>query len=108
MAASEKQLGTLHARVATALDEQVQGYIEVELNAAGEQVQRLIRPSPALLGAAIAFLKNNNVTADADENTALKTLRDTLQAKRKKSASASALDEAAMAYATSVGGGSLQ
>ena len=59
MAASTKTLGSLHELVAQALAEQVQGYTETD----DEGNERVVRPSPAVLGAAIAFLKNNNITA---------------------------------------------
>lgn len=94
MAANDKTLGLLHEKVAVALAEQVDGYTVVE-----DDVEKVIRPSPALLSAAIAFLKNNNITADAADNAALRELSDALSARRKKKLPQAALDEAATHYA---------
>ena len=75
MAASDKTLGALHAAVATALTEVIQG-TEVE----GVRV-----PAPApYFGAAIAFLKNNNITADVTTNDELSALQKALADKRHK------------------------
>lgn len=99
MAASDKQLGRLHLVVAEALTEQVVGYEEESEDGSVKKV----RPSPALLGAAIAFLKNNNVTADATDNAQLRELGEALAARRKKRIPQAALDEAAEQFATSQG-----
>lgn len=96
MAASDKVLGTLHEKVAHALAEQVDGYTVIE-----DEVEKVVRPSPALLSAAIAFLKNNNITADAVDNAALRDLSEALSARRKKKIPQSVLDEAAEQYAFS-------
>lgn len=96
MAASDKVLGKLHEAVASALQEQVEGIMDGEVR---------IPPSPALLGAAIAFLKNNNITADAAENAALRNLNEALKARAKKKLPQQALDEAANTYALSLGAG---
>lgn len=104
MAASEQKLGTLHELVADAFIDQVTGFTET-----GEDgKERVMRPSPALLGAATAFLKNNNITADATQNEALIGLSKALQARRRKQLPQQALDEAADTFARSVGGSSLQ
>lgn len=99
MAASEKKLGALHEAVASALTEQVEGYTEQT-----EEGERFVRPSPALLGAAIAFLKNNNVTADAEENEALRDLGNKLKERRSKKLPQAQLDAAAEEYAAHFGG----
>ena len=103
MAASDKTLGALHQKVAAALTEQVEGYEETVYDKEGEPQVNLVRPSPALLGAAIAFLKNNNITADATENEALKDLSSKLAARRRGKIPQSALDEAADAFAAHSG-----
>ena len=104
MAASEKTLGDLHEKVAKALTEQVEGYEEPVLNEEGEEVAtKLVRPSPSLLTAAIAFLKNNNITADPEQNEALATLNKRLAEKRKGKANQLDLDAAADRYAASQG-----
>jgi hypothetical protein len=104
MAASESTLGDLHEAVANALSEQVKGYTEL----GDEGQERVIRPSPALLGAAIAFLKNNNITADAEDNEALKNLTAKLKERRNKRTSQASLDAAADDFANRFGGGHLQ
>lgn len=100
MAASDKVLGDLHEAVATAFAEQVKGYTEVS----EEGKERIVRPSPALLGAAVTFLKNNNITADVEGNAALRTLNDNLAARRNKRIPQAALDAAADAYSERFGG----
>ena len=57
---------------------------------------------------ATAFLKNNNVTADAEDNEALRDLGKALQARRKKQMPQAALDAAADMYATQMGEGLIQ
>lgn len=109
MAASEGKLGELHEAVATELKEQVVGYDEPILDQEGnEQGVRRVRPSPALLGAAIAFLKNNNITADAEDNEALRELGAKLKDRRSKRIPQASLDAAADAYAERFGGGLMQ
>jgi hypothetical protein len=104
MAASEQKLGDLHEAVADAFAEQVKGFVEQ-----GEDgVEKVVRPSPALLGAAVAFLKNNNITADATQNEALVGLSKALQARRRKQLPQQALDEAADSFSRSGGGSALQ
>lgn len=104
MAASEKVLGELHEQVAKALTEQVVGYTETLEDGSS----KLIRPSPALLGAAIAYLKNNNITADAEDNEALRELGAKLKERRSKRIPQASLDAAADAYAERFGGGLMQ
>lgn len=104
MAASEQVLGELHEAVTTAFVEQVKGFVEQD----DEGRETVTRPSPALLGAAVAFLKNNNITADATQNEALIGLSKALQARRRKQLPQQALDEAADTFARSVGGSALQ
>ena len=104
MAASDKVLGNLHAAVANALAEQVAGVTETD----AEGNERLVRASPALLGAAITFLKNNNITADVENNAELRELSEALAARRKKKIPQATLDEAAEAFSMSQGGFSLQ
>lgn len=103
MAASDKKLGTLHEAVADALTEQVQGYITTELKADGEPIEIVVKPSPALLSAAIAFLKNNNITADAEDNAELRDLSAALKARQKKRIPQTALDAAAEDFANRFG-----
>jgi hypothetical protein len=108
MAATEKVLGDLHKAVAMALTEQVAGLKVQELNAEGEPVEVLVRPSPAVLSAAIAFLKNNNITADAEDNAALRELGLALKARQKKRIPQERLDEAASLFAERFGDSPMQ
>ena len=109
MAASDKTLGALHQKVAEALTEQVEGYEEPVFDSEGEaKGTKMVRPSPALLGAAIAFLKNNNITADATENEALRDLSKKLADRRRGKIPQAALDEAAETFATVHAGGLMQ
>lgn len=104
MAASEKKLGALHEAVADALTEQVRGYTVTKEDGAEE----VVKASPALLSAAIAFLKNNNITADAEDNEALRELGNALKARRKKQLPQAALDAAALDYTRQMGGETIQ
>ena len=83
MAASDIQLGELHGLVARSLTARLEG---------GEF-------TAAELGAAISFLKNNGITADASDNAELKALGETLAARRKKKLPQAMLDEASAAFA---------
>lgn len=100
MAASDRQMGELHKAVATELFAQVVGIDEPQEDGS---IKR-IRPSPAVLSASIAFLKNNNTTADVEDNAALRDLGAALKARSKKKLPQAMLDEAAESYATSMGG----
>lgn len=71
--ASESALGELHAAVAGALTNVIQ---------ATDKETGVSLCTAAHLGAAIAFLKNNNITADPDTNKGLTALRDAIQRKR--------------------------
>lgn len=107
MAASAKTLGDLHEKVAAAFAEQVEGYTE-EVERGDKVVEVKVRPSPALLGAAVAFLKNNNITADPETNAALSQLSEKLAARRKGKISSASLDAAADEYAQRHGMGLMQ
>lgn len=98
MAANAKTLGELHEAVAKALSEQVEGYTEQT-----DDGERLVRPSPAVLGAAIAFLKNNNITADPETNEALRDLNTKLADRRKRKIPQASLDAAANDFAERFG-----
>lgn len=86
MAASDKALGELHGLVARSLTARLEG---------GEF-------TAAELGAAISFLKNNNITADATDNVELRALGDQLAARRRKKIPQNVLDEAAEAFGASM------
>ena len=99
MAASESALGDLHKELAVALTQEVKGVIVTDDN--GSRVVR----SASMISAAVAFLKNNNISCDPTENEELANLGKALAARRKNRASISqvALDEAADSYAASMG-----
>lgn len=65
--ATEDELGHLHATVARGLRAALEG-----------------EPTAAVFGAAIAFLKNNNITADPTRNSDLLDLQDKLVQRRKE------------------------
>lgn len=100
MAASDKTLGRLHEAIAKAFLEQAEGYTETDGNGA----ERVIKPSPALLGAAVTFLKNNNITADVEGNQALRDLGEKLKARRNKTIPQASLDAAAETFSERFGG----
>lgn len=71
MAATDKALGELHAAVARALVRAIDGYTDADGNR--------INPTAAELGAAITFLKNNNITCVATDDNALGELQRKLE-----------------------------
>jgi len=99
MAATEEALGVLHKELAIALTQEVKGIVVKD-----DEGTRVVR-SASMIGAAVAFLKNNNISCDPSENAELTNLSKALAARRKGRAaiSQSALDEAADQYANSVG-----
>lgn len=83
--ASEGVLGELHAAVAAALVNVIEA----------EDANGIPICTAAHLGAAITFLKNNNITADPDTNAGLAALRETLKNKRADSKARMAGNKAA-------------
>lgn len=87
MAADEKVLGDLHTAVATALidavkPKQIPGYFDEET---GEEVPGdSLGPSPAMLQAAIKFLKDNEITCEPAKDNALGELEQIIAERRKK------------------------
>ena len=93
MAASDTELGELHKVLAQQLKVAI---VKEDVTA-------------AILGVTVAFLKNNNITADAVHNAELDGLKDALQARRTKGKlSRAALEEAAKAFEDASGGGLVQ
>lgn len=79
--ASETELGNLHALVASTLASRIAAPLrEGETIIPGTEG---LAASSSDIQAAIAFLKNNNITADADTNDGLRALREQLDARRK-------------------------
>jgi len=79
--AKETELEKLHAEVAKILTKQVSAEMEMEIE--GEAVL-ISTASPALLGQAIKFLKDNNITADPETDENLTELAEVLEKKRKQ------------------------
>lgn len=94
MAASDKDLGELHSAVAVALKNVITNGVPTENGTAPAP--------PAYLGAAIAFLKNNNITADLTKNEDLQDLQNALN-KRRSRLTPEALQDAAREFAASNG-----
>lgn len=84
MAATEKALGNLHSKLAEVLIEaldgtELEGYEDPDT---GEIVaSSKIPPSASIMTVAAKFLKDNEITADVEQNDQLQSLRDKLTAK---------------------------
>lgn len=81
MAATDKTLGKLHEQVAQTLTEMVTIREVTEVDKDGEAHVRVEHPSPSALAVAVAFLKNNSITADIATDAATKELSDKLAAR---------------------------
>lgn len=92
--ASEKALGDLHAAVAMSLANAISAPRYTDEGEAINGTEGTM-VSAAVLSAAITFLKNNNITADADTNEGLKGLKDQLEARRKDRKAAMAGNQSA-------------
>lgn len=92
-AASDKDLGALHRVVANGLK-------AVIVDGQGKDEDgNPIPAAPAFYAAAIAFLKNNNITATLSGNEELTKLGEALKARRTKRVNPQALEAAAEEYA---------
>ena len=105
--ASEAKLGELHGAVADLLTETIRNGVVVGVSEAGQPI-RATAPA-AYVVAALAMLKNNNITADPGANTALSGLEQALAAKRANgkmaiNARAQALEEAERQLERDLGG----
>lgn len=101
--ASEEDLGHLHGAVARLLTDVVDNGVVVGVNDEGPV--RATAPA-AYVVAALAMLKQNNITADPATNAALSDLERKLTAKRqdaKRSLSADALADAAFSLEKDLG-----
>lgn len=81
--ASEAALGELHGAIAEGLTDVIRNGTVLDVKEDGTEVRTTA--SPAFFAAGIAFLKNNNITADPNTNEGLKGLTDQLANKRKAS-----------------------
>lgn len=82
MSASENILKELHAQLAQELLDIVRNGVPVfdkEGNEAGTR-----KATAAELSVAVAFLKNNEITADLNDSDATRELREALEARRRK------------------------
>lgn len=84
MAADSNALGALHSQVAGVLSDMLRPREEPIFDKEGNDTGkvRMIYPTAAEISAAVTFLKNNNITADADHNEELKKLRDAMEARQ--------------------------
>lgn len=89
MKANESKLSDLHGAVAQVLTAQItHKEAEVELNMDGEEVptgNEVYTASPAVLAAAIKFLKDNQITCDIEVDTNMNNLRESLAKKQRHS-----------------------
>ena len=83
MSASDATLKALHEAIARELLDIIQNGVAVEWDESGDELVRR-KPTASEFTAAIAFLKNNNITADLDDSDATKALREALEARRKR------------------------
>lgn len=91
MTASTDELGVVHQQLAALYKQLLQPREEVIvvggevlLDEDGKPRTRTVYPSAAELAAANAFLKNNNITASAQSNDALKELQELMEKRRTK------------------------
>lgn len=82
MSASESLLKELHAQLAQELLAIVRNGVPV-LDKEGTEVGTR-KATAAELSVAVAFLKNNEITANLDDTDATKALREALEARRKR------------------------
>lgn len=93
--ATEAKLGDLHGAVTDLLTEVIRNGKTIGTDESGEPI-KATAPA-AYVVAALALLKNNNITADPSTNEGLRTLQEQLAARRKtgkSSLGADALQEA--------------
>ena len=89
MKATEPKLATLHGAVAHVLTEQINHRApELEFDENGHHVETgemVYDCSPAVIAAAIKFLKDNQITCEVESNQEMSSLRDALSKKQKHS-----------------------
>ena len=83
MSALDATLKALHTAVAENLLDLITNGVPTQWDEEGNETARRKATAPEFQ-AAIAFLKNNDITANLDETEATKALRDALEARRKK------------------------
>lgn len=87
--ANEKKLGDLHGAVATVLNAQITHQVEeTAFDEEGSEVptgEFVYTAQPAVIAAAIKFLKDNQITCDAEVDENMNNLRESLNKKQKHS-----------------------
>lgn len=89
---SENELGELHGAITRGLTEVINQGELVDIKEDGTEVRKTA--SAAFFMAGITMLKNNNITADASTNEALKDLEATIAARRHRGKARMSLKEA--------------
>ena len=79
---TEKELNALHGTVARVLRSQLEETVSIT-GEDGEESEVMIAP-PAVLAAAIKFLKDNDITTSIEDDENMSELEDMLKEKRKK------------------------
>lgn len=79
---TENELSELHGAIARVMTQQV--LEEITITDEEGNVQTIMNASPALLGVAAKFLKDNNVTASIEDDENLGELAESLRQKRAK------------------------
>lgn len=80
--ATEDEMAELHGAVAVTLKDVIQEGVTVVVGRGESQAIEKVTAPAAYLAAAIAFLKNNNITADASSNQELDDLTAALKKRR--------------------------
>lgn len=82
--ATEAELGTLHGVLAKTLTSIIEEGVPVVVRSEeGDKVEK-VPASAAYFTAAIALLKNNDITASASDNDAVRKLREALEERRRR------------------------
>jgi hypothetical protein len=103
--ASEQELAEMHGVIARGLTEVLREGVTVGSTEDGQPIKATA--GAAYFAAAIAFAKNNNITADAGTNADLQALTEALAAKRKGAKarlSPTEIDQAATVLDRELGG----
>jgi ABC-type uncharacterized transport system substrate-binding protein len=79
--ANEELLGKLHSLVTNTFIHKVQVRAVTRMDKDGNAVEETIEPSSSDLAAAVAFLKNNNITCAPNDDNALGELQKLMDAR---------------------------
>lgn len=100
MAATDQRLGELHALLTEHFMEILSGKVE-------DEDGNVVMVPAAVIGTIVAFLKNNNITADPTTNKAVAGLTAMLERKATRRLDRKSLQEAADAFGAANGDGML-